>query len=66
MHLLISLDSMMKQPGPALCVLLRETGSAIDIWLVPYMRLAGVCLSSNGSMTFSTEGPKRGVIETII
>ena len=34
-----------KRPGPTLRVLLRETGSALDIWLVPYMRLTGVCLS---------------------
>ena len=62
----ILLDCLMKRPGPTLRVLLREIGSAINIWLVPYMRLAGVCLSSNGGMTFSMEGPERGVIETII
>ena len=56
----------MKRPGPTLRVLLRETGSALHIWFVPYMRLAGVCLSSTGSMASSTEGPERGVIETII
>ena len=62
MHLLIPLDSMMKRPGPTL----RETGSALDIWLLPYMRMAGVCLSSTGSMASSTEGREWGVIETII
>ena len=56
----------MKRPGPTLRVRLCETGSAIDIWLVPDMRLAGVCLSSNGGMAFSMEGHERGVIETII
>ena len=64
--LIILLDCLMKWPGPTLRVLLRETGSALDIWLVPYMRLAGVCLSSTGGMAFSTEGPKRGVIEANI
>ena len=53
-------------PGLTLRILLGETGSAIDIWLVPYMRFVGVCLSSNGGMAFSTEGPERGVIETNI
>ena len=64
--LVILLDCLMKRPGPTLRVLLCETGSIIDICLIPYMRLAGVCLYSNGSMAFSTEGPERGVIETNI
>ena len=50
---------LMKRPGPTLHVRLRETGSAIDIWLVPYMRLAGVCLSlSIDGLAFSMEDPK--------
>ena len=46
---------------------LRETGSTLDIWLVPY-KVAGGCLSlciSDAKM-FATEGPDRGVIETIV
>ena len=45
---------------------LCETGSTLDIWLVPY-KVAGGCLSlciSDAKM-FATEGPDRGVIETI-
>ena len=38
---------LMKRPGPTLRVLLRETGSTLDIRLVPYMWLAGVCISYN-------------------
>jgi hypothetical protein len=45
---------------------LRETGSTLDIWLVPYKWLGGVCLSNiSDAKTFATEGPDRGVIETI-
>ena len=50
---------LMKRPGLTLRVRLRETGSATDIWLVPYMCLAGVCLSlSLDGLAFSMEGPK--------
>ena len=64
--LFILLDCLMKRPGPTLRILLCETGSTINIWLAPYKWLVGVCLSSNGGMAFSTEGPERGVIETNI
>ena len=38
----------------------------LDIWLVPYKWLGGVCLSNiSDAETFATEGPGRGVIETI-
>ena len=57
---------LMKRPRPTSHVHLCETGSALDIWLVPYMRLGvSVSLTLVG-MTFKTEGPERGVIETII
>ena len=46
-----------KRPGPTLRVLLRETGSALDIWLVPYMRLAGVCLSYFSGCDICKRGP---------
>ena len=51
----------MKRPGPTLRVLLRETGSTLDIWLVPYMWLAGVSLSYFSDMAFATEGPEQGI-----
>ena len=38
---------LMKRPGPTLRVRLRETGSTLDIWLVPYMWPAGVSISYN-------------------
>ena len=47
---------------------LRETGSTLDIWLVPYKVAGGGCLSlciSDAKM-FATEGPDRGVIEKIV
>src|SRR3954465_13976142 len=45
---------------------LRETGSTLDIWLVPYRWLGGVCLSNiSFAKTFATEVHDRGVIETI-
>ena len=45
---------------------LHETGSTLDIWLVPYKWMGGVCLSKiSFAKTFATEGPDRGVIETI-
>ena len=57
----------MKQPRPTLRVLLRETGSTLDIWLVPYKWLGGVCRSNiSDAKTFATEGPDRGVIESIV
>ena len=46
----------MKQPGPTL----RETGSALDIWLVPYLRLAGVCLSHISGYGNCNGGPRKG------
>ena len=48
---------LMKRPGPTLRVRLRETGSATDIWLVPYMRLAGVCLSLFRRLGIFNGGP---------
>src|SRR3954463_16746455 len=57
---------LMKRP-PTDLTRLRETGSTLDIWLVPY-KVAGGCLSlciSDAKM-FATEGPDRGVIETIV
>ena len=56
----------MKRP-PTDLTRLRETGSTLDIWLVP-SKVAGGCLSlciSDAKM-FATEGPDRGVIETIV
>ena len=50
---------LMKRPGPTLRVRLRETGSATNIWLVPYMRLAGVCLSLNRRPGIFNGGPER-------
>src|SRR3954462_11171205 len=45
---------------------LRETGSTLYIWLVPYKCLGGVYLSNiSFAKTFAMEGPDRGVIETI-
>ena len=45
---------------------LRETGSMLNIWLVPYKWLGGVCLSNiSDAKMFATEGPDRGVIDTI-
>src|SRR3954469_12151484 len=45
---------------------LRQTGSTLDIWLVPYKWMGNVCLSNiSDAKTFATEGPDRGVIETI-
>ena len=55
----------MKRARPTLRVRLRETGSTLDIWLVPYKWPRGVCLSDISDTTFTTEGPERGVIETI-
>src|ERR1041384_5073062 len=54
---------LMKRP-PTDLTRLRETGSMLDIWLVPY-KVPGGCLSlciSDAKM-FATEGPDRGVIE---
>src|SRR3954464_7077444 len=46
---------------------LREISSTLDIWLVPYEWLGGVCLSNiSDAKMFATEGPDRGVIETIV
>src|SRR4051812_16649383 len=45
---------------------LRETGSTLDIWLVPYKWLGGVCHSNiSDAKMLAMEGPDRGVIETI-
>ena len=46
---------LMKRPEPTLRVRLRETGSATNIWLVPYMRLAGVCRSYHSETGFTME-----------
>ena len=55
----------MKRP-PTDLTHLRETGSTLDIWLVPYKWLGGVCLSSiSFAKTSAMEGPDSGVIETI-
>jgi hypothetical protein len=56
----------MKQRRPTSRVHLHETGSSLDIWLVSYMQLGGVCFSYFSGMAFATEGPKRGVVETNI
>ena len=46
---------------------LRETGSMLDIWLVPYKWLGGVCLSNiSDAKIYATEGPDKGVIEMIV
>ena len=46
---------------------LRETGSMLDIWPLPYKWLGGVCLSNiSDAKTFATEGPDRGLIEKIV
>ena len=50
---------LMKRPGPTLRVRLRETGSTTDIWLVPYMWLAGVCLSLFSWLCIFNGGPER-------
>src|ERR1041385_5518148 len=62
---LASRQCLMKRPPPDL-TRLRETGSTLDIWLVPY-KVAGGCLSLciSDAQMFATEGPDRGVIETI-
>jgi hypothetical protein len=41
-------------------------GSARDTWLVPCMRLGGLCLSYISGVEFATEGPRMGVVKTII
>ena len=51
---------LMKRPRPTLRVLLRETGSTTDIWLAPYMRLAGVCLSLFRRLSIFNGGPRKG------
>src|SRR3954467_1801052 len=58
------LQCLMKRPLTNL-TRLPETGSTLDIWLVPY-KVAGGCLSlciSDAKM-FATEGLDKGVIET--
>ena len=54
----------MKRPPTGL-TRLRETGSMLDIWLVPYKVVGGVSLYISDAKMFATEGPDRGVIETI-
>ena len=55
----------MKRP-PTDLTRLRETGSTLDIWLVPYkVAGGGLSLCINDAKMFATEGPDRGVIETI-
>ena len=48
---------LMKRPRPTLRVRLREIGSTTDIWLVPYMRLAGVCFSLFRWLSIFNGGP---------
>ena len=59
-YLFISRHCGMKRPGPTLRVLLHETGSTPDIWLVPYMWLAGVCISYNSWYRIYNGGPRKG------
>jgi hypothetical protein len=44
-YLFVSRHCLMKQPQPTLRLHLSETGSVLDIWLVPYKRLVGCPLS---------------------
>src|ERR1041385_6588700 len=54
------------EAAPTELTRLCETGSTLDIWLVPYKWMGGVCLSNiSDAKTFAMEGPDRGVIETI-
>ena len=62
----IALRQCPDEAAPNYLTRLRETSFTLDIWLVPY-KVAGGCLSlciSDAKM-FATEGPDRGVIETI-
>ena len=55
-----SVAAMFDEAAPTDLTHLRETGSMLDIWLVPY-KVAGGCLSlyiSHAKM-FATEGPDR-------
>ena len=56
-HIIVTLSrafvhtvGLFDEAARTLRVFLRETGSTSNIWLVPYIRLAAVCLSSNGGM----------------
>src|SRR3954466_828133 len=54
------------EAAPTNLTRLHESGSTLDIWLVPYKWLGGVCLSNiSFAKTFATKGPDNGVIETI-
>src|SRR3954471_21208534 len=54
------------EAAPTDLMRLRETVSTLDIWRVPYKWLGGVCLSNISDVKmFATEGPDRGVIDTI-
>src|ERR1043165_6226169 len=56
---------LMKRP-PTDFTRLRETGSTLDIWLVPYkVAGGGLSLCISDAKMFATEGPDRGVIDTI-
>src|SRR3954465_13083426 len=62
----LSLRKYPDEAAPTGLTRLRETGSTLDIWLVPYKWLGGVCLSNiSDAKMFATGGPDRGVIETI-
>ena len=62
----LALRQCTDEAAPTDLTRLRETGSTLDIWLVPYKWLGGVCLSNiSDAKMFATEGPDRGVIETI-
>src|SRR4051812_50223690 len=55
---------LMKRP-PTDLTRLRETGSTLDIWLVPYkVAGGGLSLCISDAKMFAMEGPDRGVIET--
>src|SRR3954471_11546417 len=60
-----SVVAMFDEAAPTDLTRLRETGSTLDIWLVPYKGAGGglsLCISD--ANMFATEGPDRGVIET--
>ena len=62
----LALQQCPDEAAPTDLTRLRETGCMLDIWLVPYKWLGGVCLSNiSFAKTFATEGPDRSAIETI-
>ena len=50
----------LKRPGTTLLVHAQETGSTIDMQLVLYKWLAGVCFSNYGEMRSAMEGLLKG------